>query len=321
MQSKHPETHRAPCRLAERPGHQRRRRADLSNDGLPVQRHRPRRAPVRAAGTRQRLHPHHEPDQRMCSSSASPPSKAAWPRSRSPPARPPARLRCRTSTHAGDNIVVSTDLYGGTWNLFANTLKDQGIETRFVDPHDPAEFCPRHRRPHPRVLRGGAAESEVGGVPDRRGGRHRPAARHPADHGQHRGPPAGPPVRPWRRGGDALDHQIHGWPRQQHRRRRHRRRQFRLGGAQGSASRRCTGPTQVTTARSGSRRPSRSARSPTSLKLRVTMLRDLGPAQSPFNAFLTLQGIETLPLRMREHSRNASAGRGLPGRAPRKWRG
>ncbi|HTO81907.1 MAG TPA: PLP-dependent transferase, partial [Methylomirabilota bacterium] len=35
---------------------------------------------------------------------------------------------------AGDNIVSSTDLYGGTWNLFANTLKTQGIEVRFVDP-------------------------------------------------------------------------------------------------------------------------------------------------------------------------------------------
>src|SRR6201999_796543 len=41
---------------------------------------------------------------------------------------------------AGDNIVTSTDLYGGTWNLFANTLKDQGIETRFVDPADPEAF-------------------------------------------------------------------------------------------------------------------------------------------------------------------------------------
>ena len=38
---------------------------------------------------------------------------------------------------AGDNIVSSTDLYGGTWNLFNNTLKDQGIEVRFVDPSDP----------------------------------------------------------------------------------------------------------------------------------------------------------------------------------------
>src|SRR5690242_21023380 len=41
---------------------------------------------------------------------------------------------------AGDNIVSSTDLYGGTWNLFANTLKTQGIETRFVDPADPENF-------------------------------------------------------------------------------------------------------------------------------------------------------------------------------------
>ena len=40
----------------------------------------------------------------------------------------------------GDNVVSSTDLYGGTWNLFANTLKDQGIAVRFVDPIDPANF-------------------------------------------------------------------------------------------------------------------------------------------------------------------------------------
>src|SRR5208283_2271521 len=40
----------------------------------------------------------------------------------------------------GDNVVSSTDLYGGTWNLFANTLKDQGIEVRFVDPVDPENF-------------------------------------------------------------------------------------------------------------------------------------------------------------------------------------
>jgi O-acetylhomoserine (thiol)-lyase len=42
--------------------------------------------------------------------------------------------------HAGDNIVSSTDLYGGTWNLFANTLKTFGIEVRFVDPSDPENF-------------------------------------------------------------------------------------------------------------------------------------------------------------------------------------
>ena len=41
---------------------------------------------------------------------------------------------------AGDNIVSSTDLYGGTWALFAHTLKQFGIETRFVDPADPENF-------------------------------------------------------------------------------------------------------------------------------------------------------------------------------------
>src|SRR6201746_872815 len=42
---------------------------------------------------------------------------------------------------AGDNFVTSTDLYGGTWNLFANALKDQGIEARFVDPSDSEAFA------------------------------------------------------------------------------------------------------------------------------------------------------------------------------------
>jgi O-acetylhomoserine (thiol)-lyase len=43
------------------------------------------------------------------------------------------------------------------------------------------------------------------------------------------------------------------------------------------------------------------------LKARVQMLRDYGPALSPFNSFLFLQGIETLPLRMERHSQNALA--------------
>ncbi len=41
------------------------------------------------------------------------------------------------------------------------------------------------------------------------------------------------------------------------------------------------------------------------LKVRVQLLRDLGPALSPFNSFLFLQGLETLPLRQRQHSENA----------------
>ena len=41
---------------------------------------------------------------------------------------------------AGDNIVSSTDLYGGTVNLFKNTLSMQGIEVRFADPKDPKKL-------------------------------------------------------------------------------------------------------------------------------------------------------------------------------------
>lgn len=43
------------------------------------------------------------------------------------------------------------------------------------------------------------------------------------------------------------------------------------------------------------------------IKARVTLLRDLGPALSPFNAFLFLQGLETLHLRMPRHAENALA--------------
>jgi len=43
------------------------------------------------------------------------------------------------------------------------------------------------------------------------------------------------------------------------------------------------------------------------IKARVTLLRDLGPAASPFNSFLFLQGLETLPLRLIKHSENALA--------------
>jgi O-acetylhomoserine (thiol)-lyase len=49
-------------------------------------------------------------------------------------------LSVLTLVQAGDNIVTGTDLYGGTWNFFANRLKQFGIEARFVDPLDPDGF-------------------------------------------------------------------------------------------------------------------------------------------------------------------------------------
>ncbi|MCM2340994.1 aminotransferase class V-fold PLP-dependent enzyme [Rhodoferax sp.] len=48
----------------------------------------------------------------------------------------------QTIAEAGDNLIASTALYGGTYNLFAHTLPLSGITTRFADPRDPASFEP-----------------------------------------------------------------------------------------------------------------------------------------------------------------------------------
>src|SRR5262249_48730949 len=53
------------------------------------------------------------------------------------------------------------------------------------------------------------------------------------------------------------------------------------------------------------------------LKARVTLLRDIGASMSPFSAFMFLQGLETLPLRMREHCRNAETVAGYLAGHPR----
>jgi len=42
---------------------------------------------------------------------------------------------------AGDHVVSSSNIYGGTFNLLANTLREQGIETTFVDPSEPENFA------------------------------------------------------------------------------------------------------------------------------------------------------------------------------------
>ncbi len=46
----------------------------------------------------------------------------------------------QTIAEAGDNIVTSSTLYGGTYNLFAHTLPQYGIEVRFADYRDPQAF-------------------------------------------------------------------------------------------------------------------------------------------------------------------------------------
>jgi O-acetylhomoserine (thiol)-lyase len=207
---------------------------------------------------------------------------------------------------AGDNIVSSTDLYGGTWNLFANTLKDQGIEVRFVDPADPENF----RRatdaktrayyaetlPNPKLAVFPIAEvAAIGrplGIPLIVDNTAAPLLARPFDHGaavivysatKYLGG-HGTTI-----GGLIVDGGNFDWGA-------HPERQPALNtpdpsyhGAVWSEAVKPLGPIAYI------------------IKARVTLLRDLGSALSPFNAFQILQGIETLPLRIQRHSENALA--------------
>ena len=205
---------------------------------------------------------------------------------------------------AGDNIVSSTDLYGGTWNLFANTMKDQGIEVRFVSPEDPENFRratdARTRAyyaetlPNPKLAVFPIAEvAAIGrplGIPLIIDNTAAPLLARPFDHGaaiivysstKYLGG-HGTSI-----GGLIIDSGTFDWGA-------HAERQPLLNspdpsyhGAIWTEAVKPLGPIAYI------------------LKARVTLLRDLGAAISPFNAFLTLQGIETLALRMGRHCENA----------------
>src|SRR5208282_5188617 len=206
----------------------------------------------------------------------------------------------------GDNIVSSTDLYGGTWNLFANTLKDQGIEVRFVDPADPENFRratdARTRAyyaetlPNPKLIAFPIAEvAAIGrplGIPLIVDNTAAPLLTRPFDHGaavivysttKYLGG-HGTSI-----GGLIVDGGNFPWGDFPERQPALNTPDPSYHGAVWSEAVKPLGPIAYI------------------IKARVTLLRDLGAAQSPFNAFLTLQGIETLPLRIERHSANAQA--------------
>jgi len=206
----------------------------------------------------------------------------------------------------GDNVVSSTDLYGGTWNLFGNALKNQGIEVRFVDPADPEAFVrasdARTRAwyaetlPNPKLTVFPIAEvAALGrplGIPLIVDNTAAPVLCRPFEHG------AAVIVYSTTKyigghgtsiGGLIVDGGNFDWAA-------HKERQPLLNtpdpsyhGAVWTEAVKPLGPIAYI------------------IKARVTLLRDLGSAMSPFNAFQFLQGLETLPLRIREHSRNAAA--------------
>ena len=206
----------------------------------------------------------------------------------------------------GDNIVSSTDLYGGTWNLFANTLKDQGIEVRFVNPEDPEAFARatdgRTRAyyaetlPNPKLVAFPIAEVAAIGrsfdIPLIMDNTAAPLLVRPFDHGAavvmysttkyiggH-----GTSI-----GGIVIDGGNFDWEANPTRQPAMNTPDPSYHGAVWSQAVKPLGPIAYI------------------LKMRVTLLRDLGSAMAPFNAFLFLQGVETLALRMREHSRNGLA--------------
>src|SRR6201992_868713 len=207
---------------------------------------------------------------------------------------------------AGDNVVSSTDLYGGTWNLFANTLKDQGIEVRFVDPQDPqafaratddktrADYAETLPTPKLRVfpIREVADIGRKLGVPLIIDNTAAPILARPFDHG------AAVVVYSTTKyigghgtsiGGAIIDSGAFDWAATPERQPLLNQPDPSYHGAVWVEAVKPLGPIAYI------------------LKARTTLLRDLGPAASPFNAFMTIQGLETLPLRIREHSRNAAA--------------
>jgi O-acetylhomoserine (thiol)-lyase len=206
----------------------------------------------------------------------------------------------------GDNIVSSTDLYGGTWNLFANTMKDMGIEVRFVDPDEPEAFARAtddktrayyaETLPNPKLKVFPIKEvADLGrklGVPLIMDNTSSPVLCRPFEHG------AAIVVYSTTKyvgghgtsiGGALIDGGNFDWEKNAARFPGLNQPDPSYHGAVWTQAVKPLGPIAYI------------------IKARVTLLRDLGSCMSPFNAFQFIQGLETLPLRMREHCRNASA--------------
>ena len=131
---------------------------------------------------------------------------------------------------AGDNIVTSASLYGGTYNLFQYTLPKYGIDFRFVDGSKLAEFEKAIDGKTKAVYLETIGNPRLD-VPDFEGiAADRPRARHPGHRRQHLRPAPLPADRVGRRHRRPLGHQVDRRPRHRDRRRGRGQRQVRLGG-------------------------------------------------------------------------------------------
>ncbi len=201
---------------------------------------------------------------------------------------------------AGDHIVAARTLYGGTYNLFAHTFRDFGIEVSFVDPDIPgsfeAAFKPNTKAVFIETL--GNPNSSIIDISAVAEAAHK------------RGIPlivdntfATPYLlRPFEYGADIAVHSAtkfiggHGTS---------------IGGVivdggkfDWSASGKFPGLSKPNPSYHGAVFTEAAGPAAYIVKARTTLLRDTGAALSPFNAFLFLQGLETLSLRVERHVEN-----------------
>ena len=202
---------------------------------------------------------------------------------------------------AGDHIVSSTNLYGGTYNLFANTLPEQGLTATFVDPADPKNF-EKAIKPNTKLLYAETLGNPNSDVID---------IEAVADIAHKHGIPlivdntfATPYLlRPIEHGADIVVHSA-----------------TKFIGGHGTVM----GGVIVDGGKfdwaQNDKFPGLSKPNPSYhgvvftqavgslayiIKLRTTLMRDQGACLSPFNAFMLLQGLETLSLRVERHVENA----------------
>ena len=205
---------------------------------------------------------------------------------------------------AGDNFISTSFLYGGTYNQFKNPMSDMGIEVRFVDPADPNNFAEatdeNTRAYYGEVLPNPSFEvfpisevAEIGrplGIPLIVDNTAAPVICKPFEHG------AAALIHSTTKfigghgtsiGGIIVDSGNFDWEAFPERQPALNSPDPSYGGAVWTEAVKPLGPIAYI------------------LKARTTILRDMGAAMSPFNAFMFIQGLETLALRMREHSANA----------------
>lgn len=214
-------------------------------------------------------------------------------------------LAIQNIAEAGDHIVSSASLYGGTYNQFHYTFPKLGIEVTFVDDPDDLEERKAAIRPNTKALYGETLGNPRGNILDIAavaGVAHSAGVPLIVDNTV----PTPYLVRPIEHGADIVVESLTKF----------------LGGHGTSVGGIIVDSGKFDWVANKDRFPGLTSPDPSYhgavftdavgpiayiIKARVQLLRDLGPAISPQNAFLILQGIETLSLRMDRHNQNAQA--------------